>query len=427
MKAGTRNIAALALLVVLFTIPANRLAKGNRELAEKLENIKGSAAASENATLQRGQMNRSNRKMTVGHLFQQGGIEDARDLLRTYALSRQNHHLFAQWKLQYQLKRMTLAELRLLRAELRKSPGILYNQKKIDEMISNAEIALAPDDPGLFFDGVIKAARFDSRLQKKFEEWASTDPEAAISWFQSKTAASDFHNGTIADRKNRAMVLAGLLRGIAAQNLDLAVELYSKETRKNERIEAGKVVMPLAMKQAVEEGDESLLRAVLEKAEIDSWSLYKNRWFDYTKATGDPIKSAELLRSLENQKGFGRAMSAIISSQDEMPFWEKIDWLKKQVPEREEQLQALDISFRSQLFNGPKERYRETLETAITQPRGEERDLELLAITKALRSYSKADDARRMAAEISDPDLRKRAQAKSSNDPFGSNDPFEPN
>ena len=423
MKAGTKNIAALALLVVLCAIPTVRLAKGNRELAEKLEKIRGPSEESENETFEKGgRVNRSSREMTVGRLFQQGGIEDARDFLRTYALSRQNHHHFAQWELQYQLTQMTQAELRLLRAELRKTPGFHHSQRNIEEMISNAEIALAPDDPGLFFDGVIKVARFDWQFQKKFEDWASTDPDAAIAWFQSKTSASDFHSGTIADRKNRAMVLAGLLRGIASQDLDLAVELFSKETRKNERIEGGNVLLPMATERAFEDGDEGLLRSVLEKEVTDESPFGNGRdsfWLEYTLITGDLMRSVELLRSLSNRDDFGKKMSLIISSQGAMPFGEKLSWLRKQVPEREELLQALDSPFRSQLFDGPEERYQETLEAVVAQPKGEERDIELLAVAKALRSYSKADDARRMAAEISDPDLRKRAQAKSSNDPFG--------
>jgi hypothetical protein len=326
-------------------------------------------------------------------------------------------------KLRHDLGRMTLDELRQLRVDLRKAPDVGNNNKLVEAMISEAEIKLIPNDPGPFFDGVLQVARFDSSLQKSLTEWATKDPGAAIAWFQSKTEASDFQDGSYESRQNRAKVLAGLLQGIAATNLDLAVELFSKETGRHEREEAGNVLIPLAMKRAVEQGDEGFLRTILETAVIEGDSFQQgvnNPWYDYTRATGDLEKSVELLKSLENQQNFGLAMSAIISSQNEISFREKADWLRGQVSDSEERLQALAFPIRSQLFDGSEVPYQETLEATIAQPPGNARDIELLALVQVFKSYSKTEDARRSATEISDPGLRERADEVLTYDP----DPF---
>ncbi len=421
MKPKHKNGLALALLIALFAIPSAKLAQGNRELASKLEKQKESTLTQNHETQISQRKQRSPRKITLGQLFQNGGgISNAKDLSRNYFSSILTHHHFAAWKIQYDLSRMTLSDLRLLRSELKKTPSLLYLKERLEEMISQAEIALSPDDPGLFLDEVIKTSRFDSLFQTKLQNWALDDPAAAVAWFQSKKSLNDFHDGTIAGRKNRALVLSSLLRGLAIRDLNLAVKLFSEETRREEQIAGGKVLVPLAMKLAVDEANEGPLRSVLEKVESDQSPFgmaVGNPWFDYTKATGDIMRSAALLKSLENQEDIGQKMGAIILAQDDMTYSEKVRWLLKQLPNREERLQALSSPLRSELFNGPAERYNDTLETIVALPPGEDRDIQLFATAKALRSWRKIEDARRITAEISDPELRARL-AYNKNDPF---------
>lgn len=419
MKPRNKNLTALALLAALFGISTIHLARGNRKLASELEELRETAEqrTAEREDLTISSRSQRTREKTVGQVLQQlGGFEDARGLLRKYILGRQSQDDFAISKLKHQVNGMTLDELRLLRTELRRLPGLYKDE--IEKIISKAEAKLAPDDPGLFFDGVVKAVQIDDELQLKLQDWAASDPTAAIAWFQSKKAASDFHTGTIAGRKNRAMVLAGLLRGIASQDLALAVELFSKETRRDARIAGGKELIPLAIKRATEGKGESLLRTLLETAVTDEspfgWDT-ANPWFDYTKTTGDPIRSAELLNSLKNQDSFGRKMSAIISTQDEMPYREKVEWLKEQIPDQEQRLQAYSSIFVSQLdsllFNGSDEPYRETLNTLLAHDPGADRDLELHAAVMGLNSRGRTGDARSLAKKITEPTRRAQAMA----------------
>ncbi|MFT6863214.1 MAG: hypothetical protein ACJAVK_001775 [Akkermansiaceae bacterium] len=55
----------------------------------------------------------------------------------------------------------------------------------------------------------------------------------------------------------------------------------------------------------------------------------------------------------------------------------------------------------------------------LAQPKGENRDLELLAAVHALEYRSQPDRARRITENISDPDLKARAEAIQIKDPFG--------
>lgn len=211
---------------------------------------------------------------------------------------------------------------------------------------------------------------------------------------------------------------------MAPQNLDLAVNLFSKETRQAERAEAGKVLIPLTVYDAVANDDTRLLGKFLETAvdQINPFnSAVPNPWQDYTKATGDPMKSVELLKSLQNQADFGKKMATIIAAKTDMPFTERMDWLNEQIPETEERINALESSFRGQMAQ---DSVTDDLNKRITQAPGQKRDLELLAAARVLESTTHPKEAERVANEISDPQIRARADEFLGTNPF-SNDPFK--
>jgi hypothetical protein len=211
---------------------------------------------------------------------------------------------------------------------------------------------------------------------------------------------------------------------VAPQNLDLAVNLFSKETRQAERAEAGKVLIPLTVYDAVANDDTRLLGKFLETAvdQINPFnSAVPNPWQDYTKATGDPMKSVELLKSLQNQADFGKKMATIIAAKTDMPFTERMDWLNEQIPETEERINALESSFRGQMAQ---DSVTDDLNKRITQAPGQKRDLELLAAARVLESTTHPKEAERVANEISDPQIRARADEFLGTNPF-SNDPFK--
>lgn len=426
MKSRRHTIVASALLAAIFAIPSIYLARENAELAGELEQGRSRASGnlSERQTSDRGRFNQ--REMTVGRLLQQGpDVRNAGSLLRSFFSAQETGHLFDIYALSYQLNQLSLEELRTLRADLRKLPKLdRYTFESLENLISQAEIAVSDQDPGTYFDEAIKSARFDRSLSAKLREWASSDPKAAVAWFEGKTDPNDFKNGSISDRKNRALAFAALLEGLAPQNLDLAVNLFSKETRQAERAEAGKVLIPLTVYDAVANDDTRLLGKFLETAvdQINPFnSAVPNPWQDYTKATGDPMKSVELLKSLQNQADFGKKMATIIAAKTDMPFTERMDWINEQIPETEERINALESSFRGQMAQ---DSFTDDLNKRITQAPGQKRDLELLAAARVLESTTHPKEAERVANEISDPQIRARADEFLGTNPF-SNDPFK--
>ena len=419
MKFDPKTHLALVFLVLLMAVPSVYLSRGNKELEERLETMKG-AGVGEAGRL-RG-YSRKNREMTVGRLFRQSSrVTDARSMVMTYAQAQQDRNSFAMHKLQYDLAKLTFEELRALRVGIRKIPG--PHKETMELMISSAELSLSPDEPGLFLDAAIQTARFDRNFQKKLEDWALSDPGAAIAWFQSQTAANHFENGTIDGRDNRAKAFGSLIKGIAAGNLELAVDLFSKESRLYELLEARSILVSLSMERAIEEKDESLFRTVLETSDfgqMDPFSLFGSGgpWFDYTKATGDLTRSVNLLKSMNNQAHFGRKMAAIIASQEDMPLREQIDWLKNEIPDQQGQIEAFEASFSNRILNDPFATGLEFVDSVKELERGLDRDLELSALVKGLRRTGRREEATALIQEIEDPGLRAKAEKDQADDPF---------
>ena len=311
MKSRNQTLVVSVLLAAIFAVPSLYLTRENAELAGQLDNARSGASHNISDSKTGGGRNFSPREMTVGHLLQQGpDVRNAGALLRAYLLAQETGNLVGTWSLIYKLHQLPLAELRLLRADLKKLPKLdRYSFESLEALISNAEIAATDNNLAGYLDGAIRSARFDRALEGSLMKWASSDPEAAVAWFEAKTDPGDFKNGSISDRKNRALAFAALLRGVAPQNLELAVNLFAKETRQAERAEAGKALIPLIVYDAVANDDTRLLGKFLETAvdQINPFnSAVPNPWQDYTKATGDPMKSVELLKSLQNQTDFGK-------------------------------------------------------------------------------------------------------------------------
>lgn len=425
MKSRNQTLVVSVLLAAIFAAPSLYLARENSVLARDLAQIRSKAPGHINDRKSSERRSISQREMTVGRLLRQGpDVKTAAMLLRAYFQTQENGKLVDTLSLHYQLNQLSLEELRQLRADLRKLPKLddFYFQR-LETLISEAEIAAAGKDLETYFNGAIRSARFDRGLSAELMRWASSDPEAAVAWFESKTDPADFKNGSISDRKNRALAFAALLRGVAPQDLELAVNLFSKETRQAERAEAGKALIPLTVYDAVANDDTRLLGKFLETAvdQINPFnSAVPNPWQDYTKATGDPMKSVELLKSLQNQTDFGKKMATIIAAKTDIPFRERMEWLNEQIPETEERILALESSFRGQMAQ---DSFTGDLNERIAQAPGQKRDLELLAAARVLENTTHPEEAKRVTNEISDPEIRARAEAVLGTNPFAQN-PF---
>lgn len=192
--------------------------------------------------------------------------------------------------------------------------------------------------------------------------------------------------------------------------------------------ESAKEIIAGVMKMAVDSGDETLLRKVLNSPDLPREFYVRGEtrlseiWLTYTHRTGDVSRNVELLKSLDYDKFFGERMSAIIPSRKEMSLEERVAWLKEEIPAGSQQLKALEDQYdRSILFDSGTQADA-LIEGFKERESGPERDFELNAFARSLARLSQYDKALLVLEMISDAEYREAVEndlEPFSHDPFG--------
>lgn len=147
------SLIVLVVLVMGFGLLSFEISKGNQELEDRLGMFQREAVAAAGSS-SAGRSDKGQRAETVGDLLNRTPVPvDARGMLKMIALLQQDLRLVPAYQLGVYLERLSSAELRALRRDLRLTPGLEMHREFLENMISVAELRLDPEDLGGFFLG----------------------------------------------------------------------------------------------------------------------------------------------------------------------------------------------------------------------------------------------------------------------------------
>ncbi|MDA7933462.1 hypothetical protein N9C66_02630 [Akkermansiaceae bacterium] len=338
MTPAQKNFAASTILLIVFGATSSHLSRENRRLESIIPSFH--QQQSEGSKTNSARTARS-RERTVADLVRKYSAPiTARELLQKWSLT-ENSQSLENWKtFQFYLARLSTPELLELDRELRTIDGPDHIRDRLLQSLQSLLHEKLKENQSQFFDHVIAHRSVDQTTQHYFAEWAKSNPQAALAWFRTKDPELDFENGTFQGIKNRSLLLTNLLAGLAVSEISTAIAVLREENKRGRSFPVPPELSEELIDRAVRNGDDSNLYHLLMSNRLNHQPntedpFIKGSWWKrFTSQTKDPDRSVKLLHSLEKPHGYGTAMAAIISSQEDLSLEKQIDWLREKIPER---------------------------------------------------------------------------------------------
>ena len=264
---------------------------------------------------------------------------------------------------------------------------------------------LAPsEDPGQTLERMMALNLKPSQYSRKLRQWATEDPEAALTWFvENRSSETLLGKGGASDPIKT--LFADLLSGVAEKDPARALDIYFAETDLELRQE---VVHGLSRVLSLGGPGEAQLHRLLEREDNEKVRtlIVRDVLRTLAESGGSFDDGLVLAKQYLNASEQPRALSSMVALNEKHSFGESANWLTEHLPvEAQEQAIKRLVGYRREVLE-----LSEVEDWISRQEPGRLRDQGLRELTNLLSDRKSYQLSYQRAGEIKDLEMRGKAQ-----------------